>query len=71
MPDLLFAIEAIVMSAIAEIAIVGIVILVCRSRGTRLPEWVRPAWLRKIINRWIDPNSRRLERLFPIAAMVR
>lgn len=70
MLDLLFAIEAAVMAVIADLAVLGVIVLICRVTGTRLPAWVKPAWLRKAINRWIDPNSRRLERLFPIAATV-
>lgn len=68
---MLYWIETGLMAFIADAAIIGIVILWCRMTGTRLPEWVRPARFRDWINKWIDPNSRRLERLFPIAAMVR
>jgi hypothetical protein len=53
--------------AIAIGADLGVVLLVMRGTGTKLPEWAGPKWLVDRVNHWIEPDRRRLDRLQEIA----
>lgn len=56
--------EALIGGLMIEAAVLGIIVLLFRARGKRLPEWLPiPAALRRWIDRLIDPDPRRLDRL--------
>lgn len=61
--------EILIGISLIEFAILGIVILICRATGRKLPDWVRPIWLRDKIDNLINPDPKRLDKF--AAALVR
>jgi hypothetical protein len=55
--------EAAFMAVVMELAVVGIILLVCRAKGWRVPSWTGLAWL----NRFIEPK----DRLHMVLALLR